>query len=88
MKSDQTSKIIHKIGLEFNLSDEAVREIIMTQFKYLHTLISSGDKEYSRYNNYRMPLFGLFLVSDKRRQLEQIKFYNRDYVKDSNAGKS
>lgn len=45
MKSEDTKRIIRKIAKEENLSEWAVELIVKSQFKCLHDIITSAEKD-------------------------------------------
>lgn len=57
--------IIHKIGLKYGLSDEEVVELVRLSYKYVVTIIESGDRKKVEFKNVKMPGLGTFYVSDK-----------------------
>jgi hypothetical protein len=76
MKSPVLKRIIHKIGLEFWLTDAQVTEVIMSQFKFLKHIITKGDKHDVTYYNFRLPKFGVFSVSEGRKNWEKKRIEN------------
>jgi len=88
MRSKEIKALMHKIGLEFNLRDSEMREIVESQFKFLRDVIASGDHEASEYKNFRLANIGLFYVSDLRKKWEQRNYYKKEHEEDNSTGRS
>lgn len=60
--------IIHKIGLKYGFSDEEIAELVKLSYKYIVSIIESGDRSKMEFKNIRMPGLGTFYVSEKFRK--------------------
>ena len=78
MKSAKVKQLIHRLGLEFGLTDAEITEIISSQFKFLRDVIAEGDKSKTNYKNFRLTNIGMFHVSERRRAWERKRFLNEE----------
>lgn len=83
MNSDKVKELIHKLAIEYNLTDKDIQEIVAYQFKFLRRLISSRAKKKFDYNDFRIKLLGMFYVPKYKIKLQKEKYYEK---KDSDAG--
>lgn len=63
--------IVHKIGLQFGLSDADVEEIIRLTYKFVRITIESGDREKIEFKNIKVPGLGTFYVSDRYKEFRK-----------------
>ena len=73
-------KILHRIGLQHNLTDAEVRGIVLAQFQFAKELIVSGNRDTQEYNNFRLPMFGGFYVSKYKKAYNK-RTYNEENIK-------
>lgn len=78
MNSAHIKRVVHKLALEYNLTDEEVREIVSYQYKFLKKIISSGSKKLLDYKTFRITNMGAFYVPKGRIEQQKRLFFNEE----------
>lgn len=84
MRTKATADLIHKLGLEYGLTDSQMRELVESQFKYLRNVIWNGSREDVEYDNFRLANIGIFYVSEARKEFERKRFQNKEEEDEQN----
>jgi len=84
MRTKVISDLIHRLGLEYGLTDSQMKEVVESQFKFLRDVIAEGSKEDVVYKNFRLANLGMFYVSDARKRWEKRYFNKKEEDEQSN----
>ncbi len=84
MRTKTISNLIHRLGLDFGLTDAQMKEVIESQFKFLRDVMAEGSKKDIDYKNFRLTNLGMFYVSEARRKWEDRYFNKKEEDEQSN----
>lgn len=68
MQSLRTKKIIKDLAYEYGLTERDVTAIVMTPFNLVTKVMRNGDRETLNFPSIRIISFGIFYMSNKRRE--------------------